>query len=82
MLAGCKTAVAVVYMWTGRTAKERNRELWDCLRVDKGDLHGWYHILLMGDFNAHLDSLDGATDVNGQELSETVERFNLVIGKL
>ncbi|KAG0414752.1 hypothetical protein HPB47_008081 [Ixodes persulcatus] len=59
MLAGCKTAVAMFYMWTGRTAKERNSELWECLRVDIGDLHGEYHILLMGDFNAHLDSLDG-----------------------
>lgn len=31
MLTGQKTAVAVVYIWTGRMAMERNRELWQCL---------------------------------------------------
>ncbi|KAM7301565.1 hypothetical protein ISCGN_017084 [Ixodes scapularis] len=34
----------------------------------------------MGDFNAHLDSLDGAMDAIGQELLEMADQFNLVKG--
>lgn len=85
-VAGRPTAVGVVYMWTGRAANSRNQELWACLQEDIQVFQADRQILLVGDFNAHLDGAQVSSgmrqDYNGSQLLETAERFGLVIGNL
>lgn len=85
-LAGClsgqKTAVAVVYMWCGQADRAQNERLWGCLREDIRCLETEHQVLLLGDFNGHLEDLGGVTDRNGQELLDTMDRHQLVLANL
>lgn len=64
---GTPLAVAVVYWWTGKGSKEKNKEMAKCLNEDVQEMrnHG-DDIILLGDFNAHIEELDGRRDGNGQ----------------
>ncbi|KAH7969418.1 hypothetical protein HPB52_017829 [Rhipicephalus sanguineus] len=62
-------ALAVVYLWTG-AQMQKNTEICQCLRGDVEDVRREAEIIIMGDFNAHLEDLDGRTDDNGGLLQE------------
>lgn len=75
---GQKTVVAIAYMRTGRAAMNYNKVVWRCLQEDIPRLQVEHEILLIGDFNAHLDSIDGYTYDTDIDLLEVVDKFNLV----
>lgn len=78
---GTPLAVAVVYWWTGKGSKEKNKEMAKCLNEDVQEMrnHG-DDIILLGDFNAHIEELDGRRDGNGQYLLDLIETNDLVLG--
>lgn len=81
-LMGRKTAVGVVYMWCGQADRQQNETLWQCLGEDIKCLQAEHQVLLLGDFNGHLEDLGGVTDRNGQELLATMDRHHLVLANL
>lgn len=64
---GRPVAIAVVYLLTGKS-DERNLTTFQCLTKDIQDLQNQISILVMGDFNAHVEELDGRMDKYGQRL--------------
>lgn len=82
-IQGKQVAIGMVYMWTGREATPMNMELYECLREDIKILSKTYECIILGDWNAHLEELDGHTDTNGRSL-ETLARDNhfLIVNSL
>ncbi|KAH7956453.1 hypothetical protein HPB52_009917 [Rhipicephalus sanguineus] len=80
-IAGRWIALAVVYLWTG-AQMQKNTEICQCLRGDVEDVRREAEIIIMGDFNAHLEDLDGRTDANGRLLQELACSAGLVIANL
>ncbi|KAH7956866.1 hypothetical protein HPB52_013023 [Rhipicephalus sanguineus] len=80
-IAGRRIALAVVYLWTG-AQMQKNTEICQCLRGDVEDVRREAEIIIMGDFNAHLEDLDGRTDANGRLLQELACSAGLVIANL
>lgn len=80
-IAGKRVALAVVYWWTG-SSREHNAEMSACLRKDIQSLREEHEILLVGDFNAHIEDLGDRPDASGNLLLGLAEYEGLVIGNL
>ncbi|XP_064474516.1 uncharacterized protein LOC135388711 [Ornithodoros turicata] len=76
-----KLAIAGVYWWTG-AQEEKNITMAKCLEKDIEDLKKTHDIMILGDFNAHLEELDGRLDKNGQRLLNIAENHDLIIANL
>lgn len=80
-IAGTQVVVAIVYTWTGGQ-KEKNTEICRCLPKDIEDFCQGAEIIVVGDFNAHVENLDSHTDANGRLLLELAESAELLITNL
>lgn len=76
-ICGKRVAVGVVYMWTGKGAEEKDKELFKRIAQDVEVIN--LPCVVVGDFNAHIDTLDDATDRAGQRLLDWVNATGLVI---
>lgn len=65
------------HRWTGKGAEEKNKELFKCIAQDVEVIN--LPCVVVGDFNAHIDTLDDATDRAGQRLLDWVNATGLVI---
>ncbi|KAG0432873.1 hypothetical protein HPB47_020427 [Ixodes persulcatus] len=68
-------------IFPGKGSQETNKEMAKCLNEDVQEMrnHG-DDIILLGDFNAHIEELDGRRDGNGQYLLDLIETNDLVLG--
>lgn len=73
-------AVAIVYMGTG-SAPSTNAELYECLQKDITVLEGDHEVIILGDFNAHLEEL-GHNDSEGRRLLQLTQAKHMVIANL
>ncbi|KAH7976495.1 hypothetical protein HPB52_014702 [Rhipicephalus sanguineus] len=58
-----KVALGLVYLWTGKNSYDRNIEILGCMERDIYELE--MPVVVLGDFNAHIEYLDGKTDRAG-----------------
>ncbi|KAL1475909.1 hypothetical protein MTO96_036940, partial [Rhipicephalus appendiculatus] len=72
-----KVALGLVYLWTGKNGYDKNVEILACMENDILNIN--LPILIVGDFNAHIEELDMATDRTGKLLLDWVEKMELVI---
>ncbi|KAL1430218.1 hypothetical protein MTO96_015283 [Rhipicephalus appendiculatus] len=76
-IGGVKVALGLVYLWTGKSSYERNVEILGCMERDISELD--MPVVILGDFNAHIEDLDGKTDRAGKLLLTWVERLDMII---
>lgn len=72
-----QVAFGLVYLWTGRESSQHNSETLACMEKDLQTLG--LPAVIVGDFNAHLESLDKVTDSGGRLLLEWADRMGLTI---
>ncbi|KAL1445116.1 hypothetical protein MTO96_029336 [Rhipicephalus appendiculatus] len=65
-IGGVKVAPGLVYLWTGKCSYKRNIEILGCMERDISELD--MQVVILGDFNAHIEGLDGKTDRAGKLL--------------
>lgn len=73
------TAVGVVYLTVTRGHHEGNAEVMRCIA---DEVHRWAdskEVLLIGDFNGHIQPLDGFQDSNGELLLQTADALDLKV---
>ncbi|KAM7291590.1 hypothetical protein ISCGN_028163, partial [Ixodes scapularis] len=80
-LMGRPVAIAVVYFWSG-SQEEMNQKIYECLMQDIQELQGQHEVIVLGDFNGHLEELDGKMDANSRRLMNLARRNNLVVSNL
>lgn len=80
-LAGSKVALGVVYLRTGGHEAE-NAQICACIREDLRALRQQHEVLLVGDFNGHLEDLDGRMDANERLLLGLASQEKLTIANL
>lgn len=76
-IGGVEIALGLVYLWTGREVHQRNTETLACLEKDITQINR--PVVVVGDFNAHIEALDGTTDRAGRLLLEWTERLGLTL---
>ncbi|KAH7973190.1 hypothetical protein HPB52_022749 [Rhipicephalus sanguineus] len=76
-IGGIEIALGLVYLWTGREVHQRNTETLACLEKDITQMNR--PVVVVGDFNAHIEALDGTTDRAGRLLLEWTERLGLTL---
>ena len=65
------------------TDRTWNESIYHCLQADLLCMQSKnWTIFLLGDFNGHLQELDGADNVNGTKLQSFAMQNNLIIGNL
>ncbi|XP_037528584.1 uncharacterized protein LOC119405827 [Rhipicephalus sanguineus] len=76
-IGGIEIALGLLYLWTGREVHQRNTESLACLEKDITQINR--PVVVVGDFNAHIEALDGTTDSAGRLLLEWTERLGLTL---
>lgn len=76
-ICGKRVALGVVDMWIGKGAEGENRELFECVTQDVETVS--LPCIVVGDFNAHIGSLDKAMNRAGRRLLDWVATTRLAI---
>lgn len=71
----------MVYLLSGSHG-ERNHEIHECLSKDILELLGQWVVIILGDFNGHLNELDGRRDANGNRVLNLARSNDLMIGNV
>lgn len=79
---GRPTAVCVAYMAVGSKQHDANTQLADCIHRDAKVMAADRQIIIVGDFNGHINELDGFTDQNGQLMLQMSDKMELVVANL
>ncbi|KAH7985355.1 hypothetical protein HPB49_026464 [Dermacentor silvarum] len=79
---GRPTAICVLYLSVDNKQRIANGQLAECIRADARTLAAGKQCIIVGDFNGHLNELDGFTDSNGQLLLQMAEDLQLEIANL
>ncbi|KAH7932035.1 hypothetical protein HPB52_024978 [Rhipicephalus sanguineus] len=62
-LGNLELAIGLVYLWTGADSYQKNVETLGCVERDIQTIG--LPTIIIGDFNAHIEDLDGKTDRMG-----------------
>ncbi|KAH7972462.1 hypothetical protein HPB52_012450 [Rhipicephalus sanguineus] len=76
-LGNLELAIGLVYLWTGADSYQKNVETLGCVERDIQTIG--LPTIIIGDFNAHIEDLDGKTDRMGKYLLDWADKEGLVI---
>ncbi|KAH7948527.1 hypothetical protein HPB52_024084 [Rhipicephalus sanguineus] len=76
-LGNLELAIGLVYLWTGADSYQKNVETLGCVERDIQTIG--LPTIIIGDFNAHIEDLDGKTDRMGRYLLDWADKEGLVI---
>ncbi|XP_049267414.1 uncharacterized protein LOC125756576 [Rhipicephalus sanguineus] len=81
-ILGIPVIVGVVYLAVSNGQHDGNARIMKCVSTDVQRWAADREVLLMGDFNGHLQALDGFQDFNGDLVELTARELNLEIANL
>ncbi|KAH6924587.1 hypothetical protein HPB50_019625 [Hyalomma asiaticum] len=81
-LLGMPVILGVVYLSVARVEDVGNCQIVECIKKDVIRWAEGKQVLLMGDFNGHIQPLDGHQDVNGSLLVQLAEDLSLEVTNL
>ncbi|XP_037557960.1 uncharacterized protein LOC119435064 [Dermacentor silvarum] len=74
--------VAVLYLSVDRGQNVENHDIIQCITEDVGRWGSNREVLVMGDFNGHVQLIDGYQDRNGGLMLQLAERLSLEVANL
>lgn len=78
-ILGIPVLLGVAYLAVDRGHNTGNAQVMQCIREDVGRWAADKEVLLLGDFNGHIQPLDGYQDPNGDLMLQTAQQLSLEV---